>query len=104
MLNRVARQIGIGLEIQLLQNPGSVGADGFDAEGELVGNLRDCAAAGNQTERLILSIGQRAMERLVVITVVMNRRSQKLRHTCFVVSAFIIALLPLSSATHSFVS
>jgi hypothetical protein len=36
MLDRVARQVGIGPEIELLQDAGTVGADGFDAEGQSV--------------------------------------------------------------------
>jgi hypothetical protein len=43
MLDHVARQIGIGVEIHLLQDASTVRTDGFDAERELVGNLRDRA-------------------------------------------------------------
>lgn len=51
MLGHVARQIGIGLEIQLIQDASMVGTDGFDVKRELVGNLRDRAGLLRVTTR-----------------------------------------------------
>ena len=41
MLNSIACQIRIRFEIQLPQDAGPVGTDGFDTEGELIGNIRN---------------------------------------------------------------
>jgi hypothetical protein len=41
MLNSIARQVRIRFEIQLRQDAGPVGTDGFDTEGELIGNIRN---------------------------------------------------------------
>jgi hypothetical protein len=66
MLDHVARQIGIGLEIQLLQDASTVGTDGFDAERELVGNLRDRAGLLHVTTRRSLhKTDQMGLPRLV---------------------------------------
>ena len=58
MLNSIARQIRIRFEIQLRQDAGTVGTDGFDAEGELIGNVRNRVSGGDQTEHLVLTIRQ----------------------------------------------
>ena len=57
MLNSIARQVRIRFEIQFHQDAGTVGADGFDAEGELIGNVRNRVSGGDQTEHLVLTIG-----------------------------------------------
>jgi hypothetical protein len=54
MLEQAARRIGIGLEIQLLQDASTVDTDGFDAQRELVGNLRDRAGLLRVTTRRLL--------------------------------------------------
>ena len=57
MLNSIASQIRIRFKVQLHQDAGTVGADGLDAEGELIGNVRNRASRGDQTEHLVLTIG-----------------------------------------------
>jgi len=47
MLNGIARQVRIRFEIQLRQDAGTVGTDSFDAEGELIGNVRNRVSGGD---------------------------------------------------------
>ena len=74
MLNRIARQVCIRFEIQLRQDTGTVGADGFDAEGELIGNVRNRASGGDQAEHLVLTIGQGNVKWLLTVAVLMKVR------------------------------
>ena len=72
MLNSIARQIRIRFEIQLHQDAGTVRTDGFDAEGELIGNVGDRAAGGDQTEHLVLTIGQGVVKRLLTVAMLLQ--------------------------------
>src|SRR2546425_747704 len=72
MLNSIARQIRIRFEIQLRQDTGTVGTDGFDAEGELIGNVSNRVSGGDQTKHLILTIRQGTVKRLLAVAVLMN--------------------------------
>lgn len=72
MLNSVTRQIRIRFDIQLRQDAGTVGTDGLDAERELIGNVRNRASGGDQTEHLVLTIGQGIVERLLTVAVLMK--------------------------------
>ena len=51
VLNSIARQVRIRFEIELCQNAGTIGADRFDAEGELIGDVSNCAPCGGQTRK-----------------------------------------------------
>ncbi len=87
MLNSIACQIRIRFEIQLRQDAGTVGTDGFDAEGELIGNLGNRAPGGDQTEHLMLTIGQGIVKRLLAVAVLMHvRRKEFSHHGCDVFS------------------
>lgn len=72
MLYSITRQICIRFEIQLRQDAGTIGTDGFDAEGELIGNVSNRAAGGDQTEHLVLTIGQGIVEWLLTVAVLMK--------------------------------
>lgn len=72
MLNRIARQVCISFEIQFRQNTGTIGTDGFDAEGELIGNVSNRAPGGDQTEHLVLTIGQGVVKRLLAVAMLMQ--------------------------------
>ena len=72
MLNSIARQIRIGFEIQLRQDAGTVGTDGFDAEGELIGNVRNRVSSSDQTKHLVLTIRQEIVSRLLAVAVLIK--------------------------------
>lgn len=72
MLNSIAGQIRICFEIQLRQDAGTVGADGFDAEGELSGNIRNRVSSSDQTEHLVLTIRQGIVKWLLAVAVLMK--------------------------------
>lgn len=72
MLKRITRQVCIRLEIQLHQDTGTVGTDGFDAEGELIGNVSNRASSGDQSEHLVLTIGQGVVKRLLGVAMLMQ--------------------------------
>src|SRR6478672_5995814 len=72
MLNSIARQIRIRFEIKLCQYAGTVGADGFDAEGELIGDVGNRASSGDQTKHLVLTIRQGKMKRLFAVSVLIH--------------------------------
>ena len=72
MLDSVARQIRICFEVQLHQDARTVGTDGFDAEGELIGNVGDRAPGSDQTEYLVLTIGQGVVKRLLAVAMLMK--------------------------------
>ena len=77
MLNSIARQIRICFEIQLRQDAGTVGTDGFDAEGELIGNVCNRASSGDQAEHLVLTIGQGNVKWLLTVAVLMKVRRKE---------------------------
>ena len=72
MLKRITRQVCIRFEIQLRQDTGTVGTDGFDAEGELIGNVGDRTSGGDQSEHLVLTIGQGVVKRLLAVAMLMQ--------------------------------
>lgn len=72
MLNGIARQVCVRFEIQLRQDTGTVGTDGFDAEGELIGNVSNRASSGDQTKHLVLTIGQGVVKRLLAVAMLMQ--------------------------------
>src|SRR5437016_5651904 len=69
LLNSIARQIRIRFEIQFHQNARTVGADGFDAEGELIRNVSNRASGGDQTEHLVFTIRQGTVKWLLAVAV-----------------------------------
>jgi len=56
MLNSITRQVCIRFEVELCQNAGTIGADSFYAEGELIGNVSNRAPGRDQAEHLVLTI------------------------------------------------
>ncbi len=58
VLRRVADEIGVGGELHLLQQPHPVGADGLGAHREGGGDLFDASPRAQQTENLILTVGE----------------------------------------------
>src|SRR5687768_15706748 len=53
---RIRRDVGIGNKIHLLQNPAAIGADGLDAQAQLVRDIRHCLARGKLAENLELAL------------------------------------------------
>src|SRR5437899_481128 len=56
VMNGVAHQLGVVLEIQLLQDPRAVGADRVRAQKQLLGDLARGLAGGDQPHDLVLAI------------------------------------------------
>ena len=79
MLNSIARQVRIRFEIQLRQNAGTVGTDGFDAEGELIGNIGNRVSGGNEPKHLVLPIGQGIVKRLIAVAVLLQMCRKEFR-------------------------
>ena len=77
MLNRITSQVRIRFEIQLRQDAGTVGTDGFDAEGELIGNVCNRASGGDQAEHLVLTIGEGHVKWLLTVAVLMKVRRKE---------------------------
>ena len=77
MLDSITRQVCICFEVQLHQDAGTVGTDGFDAEGELIGNVGNRASGSDQAEHLVLTIGQGIVERLITVAVLMKVRRKE---------------------------
>jgi len=69
LLNSIARQIRIRFEIKFHQNARTVGADGFDAEGELIRYVSNRASGGDQTEHLVFTIRQGTVKWLLAVAV-----------------------------------
>ena len=72
MLNRITSQVRIRFEIQFRQDAGTVGTDGFDAEGELIGNVCNRASGGDQAEHLVLTIGEGNVKWLLTVAVLIH--------------------------------
>lgn len=72
VLNSIARQVRIRFEIELCQNAGTIGADRFDAEGELIGDVSNCAPCGDQAEHLVLTVRQGKVKRLFAVAVLIH--------------------------------
>src|SRR5215510_8867649 len=72
LLNSIARHVRIRVEIQFRQDVGTVRADGFDTERELVGDVSNRVSGGDQTEHLILTIRQGIVKRLLAVAVLMK--------------------------------
>ena len=62
VLNNKPGKLRIILHIQLSENVGTVGTYGFDAQGELNGNLADRLAGGDQTHYLVFTVGKTMQE------------------------------------------
>src|SRR5216117_1205572 len=69
LLNSIACQIRIRFEIKFHQNARTVGADSFDAEGELIRYVSNGASGGDQTEHLVFTIRQGTVQWLLAVAV-----------------------------------
>ena len=61
ILDGVVDQFGIVLHVHFFKNARAVGADGFDAQRELIGDFGNGFAGRQQAQNLIFSVRQRFM-------------------------------------------
>lgn len=60
-IDGVAHQFGVIGQLKLFEEAGSVGADGLHAEGQFIGDLRDCLAARDSAQDQMFTVGKDLM-------------------------------------------
>lgn len=63
ILDRIMSEFSIVSRVHFFQDPGPVRIDGADTDGQLVGDILEAPADGNEAHNLILAIRQLLMER-----------------------------------------
>jgi len=58
MLDHVAHQLGIALELHLLHHPGFVGTDRFTTDGIFLRNIRNTHALPQQAQNIVFTVRQ----------------------------------------------
>jgi hypothetical protein len=68
MVDGVAHQFGVVMQVHLFQDAAAVGADGLHAQGQSVGDLRNGLGRREQQEYLVFAVRQGLMRKFIFVS------------------------------------